>query len=284
MEYKVTSLSIPLPIADALGLTAPRISGSSPRQPTTQAVVNRQAESLVAPSKASLDLLPQELERIERATTQINPALACLERQRDSINDQRLLKQALSGYSVLGLWSRAVSWIKWGVRSAYYAPHERINQIEQSISENVSELKRITERVVVPALSDVREEFRGRSFIRDAQTPKALMMISVPSEKVGKVLSFDALRITIDARRPGAETIRELPKGDARIVLERTLSGKKQILEFAYRRPGKVDVYVNGERKGSMWNDDAAEVADAFMLGREIPLEKRARSTEYTVA
>lgn len=281
----MTSLSIPFPIAEALGLGVPKVVPiiKTPSHTAQVRVSEQLEEPLSIPKRAAFELLPQELERIERSTAHIAPALSCLERQRDSINDQRLLKQALGKYSVIGLWNRAISWIGWGVRTQSRSPTERINQVEQSISDSVGELKRITEHVVVPALSEVREEFRGRTFVRDDKTPKALLMVSVPSEKVGKSLSFDGLRITIDARRSDPNSVRELPRGDGRIVLERSVNGDKQEIEFAYKRPGKVDIYVNGQRRGSMWNDDAIDLAEAFIAGRAIPLVKRERSREYTV-
>jgi predicted DNA-binding transcriptional regulator len=280
----VTSLSIPFPITEALGLATTK--GAPPKMVSRDSRVSVEEQSgeiLTTPTRGTFELLPQELERIQLATVHIAPALSCLERQQDGINDQRLLKQALGKYSVLGLWNRALSWIGWAMRTPTYSPAERINQVERSISESIGELKRITEHVVVPALSEVREEFRGRTFVRDDKTPKALLMVSVPSEKLDKFLSFDALKITIDARRSDPNFVRELPRGDGRIVLERSVNGAKQQIELSYKRPGKVDVYVNGERRGSMWNDDALDLAEAFIAGRSIPLVKRGRSREYTV-
>ena len=281
----MTSLSVPFPIAEALGLGVPKVVPviKTPSHTAQVRVSEQLEEPLSIPKRAAFELLPQELEMIERSTAHIAPALSCLERQRDSINDQRLLKQALGKYSVIGLWNRAISWISWGVRTPNHSPTERINQVESSISDSVGELKRITENVVVSALSGIREEFRGRTFVRDDKTPKALLMVAVPSEKVDKFLSFDALKITIDVRRSDPSLIRELPRGDGRIVLERSINGSKQQIEFAYKKPGKVEVYVNGERRGSMWNDDALELTDAFIAGRSIPLVRRERSREYTV-
>ena len=281
----MTSLSVPFPIADALGLGVPKVVPviKTPSHTAQVRVSEQLEESLSIPKRTAFELLPQELEKIERSAAHIAPALSCLERQRDSINDQRLLKQALGKYSVIGLWNRAISWISWGVRTPNHSPTERINQVESSISDSVGELKRITENVVVSALSGIREEFRGRTFVRDDKTPKALLMVAVPSEKVDKFLSFDALKITIDVRRSDPSLIRELPRGDGRIVLERSINGSKQQIEFAYKKPGKVEVYVNGERRGSMWNDDALELTDAFIAGRSIPLVRRERSREYTV-
>lgn len=135
----------------------------------------------------------------------------------------------------------------------------------------------------MPSLAQLREEHRGRSFVRDADTPAALLLMSVPTEKVGKVCSFDSLRLTIDTRALGGQATCDLSRGEGRIVLERTINGAREQLELAYKRPGKVDVYVNGERRGSMWNDDAITVCDAFLAGRAIPLEKRKRSEHYTV-
>jgi len=108
-------------------------------------------------------------------------------------------------------------------------------------------------------------------------------LISLPSDKVGKIFSFDSLRLMIDTRVRNSSSKCDLSRGEGRVVLTRSMNGVREQLELAYKRPGKVDVYVDGERRGSSWNDDAFEVCEAFIAGRPIPLERRKRSEHYTI-
>jgi hypothetical protein len=283
--YTVSSLSIPYSTTD-LGFKLsfsgrPSSKELAPREVRTSPQAK---EELVAPRVGGLELLPAEVQDIQRRSAQVTGALASLERQHEAIQDQRFSRLALASYAVIGLWNRATSWLRLGAAQAASTPNERATKLERAISDNVSELKRLTERVVVPALTSIREEYRGRTFTRDADTSKALLLVSVPTEKVGKMLSFDSLRISVDARAIGSKATCDISRGEGRIVLQRTgNNGEREQLEFSYKRPGKVDVYLNGQRRGSMWNDDALDLCDAFQAGRAIPLEKRMRSTEYTV-
>lgn len=283
--YTVSSLSIPYSVTDfGFKLSLP---GRSPTQKSAPKEVRSSPqlkEQLVLPRASSLELLPAEVQDIQRRSAVVTGAIASLDRQHEAIQDQRLSRLALASYVVVGVWNRATSWLRFGAANAASTPTERATKFERAISDNVSELKRITERVVVPALTSIREEYRGRTFTRDTDTPKALLMVSVPTEKVDKMLSFDSLRISVDTRAIGSKATCDISRGEGRIVLERKGSdGAVEQLEFSYKRPGKVDVYLNGHRRGSMWNDDALELSDAFLAGRAIPLEKRQRSTEYTV-
>lgn len=261
-----------------------------PRRPSATEPTNslRATRELVAPPGFHRDLLPTELADIQRQAARVEPALAALERQHNAIEDLRLTLRVVarsfaSGFVVSGLWTRTTAWLRWGMGESRHLSARRAEQIDRAISAKVADLKRITERVVMPSIAVIREEYRGRTFTRDANTPKALLHVSVPEEKVGTIVSFDSFRLTVDTRSSGSNATCDLSRGEGRIVLERIKNGVREQLEFSYKRPGKVDVYVNGERRGAMWNDDALTVADAFAAGRSIPLEKRTRSERYVV-
>lgn len=238
---------------------------------------------LIAPKLDVRDLLPAEVRDIKRRLKDVTSAIDSLERQRDVVQDARLSLRALTAFVVVGVWNRTTSWLRWGVSESSATAHQQALELDRDISEKVGQIKRITERVVMSAAASVRDEYRGRTFTRDADTPKELLLISVPAEKVGKVLSFDSLRMTIDTRALGAKAKCDISRGEGRIILERVKDGVIEQLEFSYKRAGKVDVYLNGERRGSMWNDDALDLSDAFVAGRAIPLEKRKKSEQYTV-
>lgn len=283
--YTVSSLSIPYSVTDfGFKLSLPgRLSAQESVRKEVRSSPQLK-EELVLPRTSSYELLPSEMQDIQRRSAVVKGAIASLERQHEAIQDQRLSRLALASYIVVGLWSRATSWLRFGAANAASTPRERATNLERAISDSVSEVKRITEHVVVPALTSIREEYRGRTFTRDEDTPKALLMVSVPTEKIGKMLSFGSLRISVDTRAIGSKATCDISRGEGRIVLERKGDdGTVEQLEFSYKRPGKVDVYLNGHRRGSMWNDDALELSDAFLAGRAIPLEKRQRSTEYTI-
>ncbi len=251
--------------------------------PEARSVPQPVKEELVAPSLDRRDLLPSEVLDIKRRLQGVASAIDSLERQRDTLHDIRLSLRALTSFVVAGLWNHSTSWLRWGVSPATSKTARQAASLDQAVSDKVSQIKRITERVVTPTLAPIRDEYRGRTFTRDAETPKELLLISVPSEKAGKVLSFDSLRITIDTRAIGSKARCDISRGDGRIVLERVRDGVREQLEFSYKRAGKVDVYLNGERRGSMWNDDVLNLADAFLADRAIPLERRKKSEHYTV-
>jgi hypothetical protein len=238
---------------------------------------------LVAPKLGVRDLLLTEAYEIRHRLKDVSSAINSLERQRDAVEDMRLSLRALTAFVVVGVWNRTTSWLRWSSSEASATAQKRAIALDRDISEKVGQIKRITERVVMSAAAPIREDFRGRTFTKDADTPKELLLISVPTEKAGKILSFDSLRMTIDTRALGAKTKCDISRGEGRIILERVKDGMIEQLELAFKRAGKVDVYVNGERRGSMWNDDALDLSDAFVAGRAIPLEKRKKSDQYTV-
>jgi hypothetical protein len=158
------------------------------------------------------------------------------------------------------------------------------NKLEQAISKGVSDRKRLVEKVIVPALRPIRTKYRGRSFSVTDKTPKALLYIAVPTEKVGKVVSFDSLKSSVASRF--SKCVARPPRGvddSGRIRLLRDNGNKKELLEFAYHSPGRVSIYVNGHKVGKMWTDDAFKTAKAFTDGKSLNFKKRKTSENYTI-
>jgi hypothetical protein len=258
---------------------------------SAEPTARRRSPKLVQPSQGndtlssrSIGMLQaSDLAVIRERTKGVEPALKTASRIYDSVQDLRVRMRAYQHIRKYGVWSYVVATVRgFGDRSARHANAPK-QELEQSISKDLAELKKVVERVIVPSLSGVRELFRGRTFEKNAETPKALLLISVPTEKVGKILSFDALRVATYARVQGSSLARSVESGDGRILLVRTINGRKECLEFAYRRPGKVDLFVDGKRHGSMWTDDAFKVVRAFSRGQDMSFKKQKRFADYTV-
>jgi hypothetical protein len=80
--------------------------------------------------------------------------------------------------------------------------------LQELLPDEVREIAHRT-RSITPALASLD---RLQVAIEDQRlyTPAALLLMSVPTEKVGKVCSFDSLRLTIDTRALGAQATCDL--------------------------------------------------------------------------
>lgn len=227
-------------------------------------------------------LQESDLVAIAEKARRLDGAMKTLERIDTGIGDYRVTHSAYRTFSVSGLWSQAVSFFRRGFGVLMPEPAVRKQILESEISQRVGELRRVVEKVIVPALADVRTTYRERTFTKNKDTPPALMLVSVPIEKVGKAVSFDVLRTAIGEKSETSAHIQGIDSGEARCIMVRGVGETKETLECAYHRPGKVVVYINGERQGTMWNDDALKLVSAFADNKPINL-KRKRFTEYAV-
>jgi hypothetical protein len=133
-------------------------------------------------------------------------------------------------------------------------------------------------RWITPALNELAKRFEGKVFKKTASTPRAILRASVPKGKENKDLSFSTLANEIRALPLKASPLRpQLVLEGNQILLCRTKNGITETLELAFRRPGKVDLYLNGSPKsmGNLWNDDALLAAKAFLSGKNFSLSKR---------
>lgn len=227
-------------------------------------------------------LRESDIVAIAEKTRRFDGALRTLDRIDTAVEDARVQHSAYRGFSVVGLWSQAVSFFRrgFGVRAAEPAVRKQI--LESEISQRVGEVRRVVEKVIMPDLADVRTTYRERTFTKTKDTPPALLLVSVPVDKVGKAVSFGAFQATVKEKAEASAALSESDGGEARCILSRVRDDIRETLECAYHRPGKVVVYLNGERQGTMWNDDALKLVSAFADNKAIKL-KRARFEEYAV-
>jgi hypothetical protein len=240
------------------------------------------AQGRLTPQGAAC-LKGSELEVIRARTESLQPAIETAKRTYRSVRGLREEVGAYRDERGGGVWGSLLSTICGAptIGLGYIDSQKRI--IEQKISLELADLKRVVERVLFPSLQDLRDLFRGKTFEKTAETPKALLLVSIPTEKVGKILSFDEFRAATQIRVRKNSGIKTVDGGDGRIILIRTIAGQEECLEFSYRRPGKVDIYLDGKRQGGMWTDDAYAVVRAFSRGQELTFKKQKRFTEYTV-
>lgn len=164
------------------------------------------------------------------------------------------------------------------------------SSLEKQLAENITQIKLFTEKAIQPKVDSIRRAFEGKTFVRTKNTPEALVLAGVPSEKVGKIPSHGALITSVrthveKAQKPNIK-ITDLHQDERITLSRRNKDGEVETLRISYRRPGKVDIELsgpNGMSVGSFWNDDAQKLAKAFTAGFGITI-KPAQFKKYTVA
>lgn len=227
------------------------------------------AATSLAPSRAqtSNQLTNSDLEVIAHAAQTVDRALGILKKMSTTIEN---LREMLTAH--------------FSPKKGSFAASTIGTELSKQVSNKLNERKLMVENNITSALNPLRERYRGRTFEKKADTPKALLYIAVPSHKVGRVVAFDTLRETLRSNLKQNFLKPPLGAGDkARICLGRKNGGKKELLELCYDRPGRVSVYVNGRRIGKMWTDDAQKVAKAFADGKEMRFRKAKPVTNYTI-
>lgn len=221
----------------------------------------------------------QELESIAERVQSVGPALRIIQTTMREIEGLRIRLQSF--------FSPARKTFP-GRRSFNQNPNTGTvsdpNALEQHISGGLTEQKRVVENVIVPQLNNIRNEYRGRTFVKTKDTPEALMYVSVPSHKIGNVVSFDVLREVMRSKYPKQFVAPPRKVSDeGRIRLTRKSGNRTELLELAYERPGRVGVYIDGKRIGKMWSDDAQKTAQAFVDGRAMKFRRPAKPVSYTI-
>lgn len=224
-------------------------------------------------------LSPQELQAIADRAQSVSPALRVIQTAMNEIDGLRIRLQSFFSRQIKTFPGRR----SFNQNSNAVGVSDP-NTLEQHISASMTEQKRVVEKVIVPQLNVIRNEYRGRTFVKTKDTPEALMYVSVPSHKLGAIVSFDVLRESIRASYP-KQFVRPPRKvsDEGRIRLIRKSGNKTELLELAYERPGRVSVYVDGKRIGKMWTDDAQKTAEAFIKGKEMKFRRPSKPASYTI-
>jgi hypothetical protein len=248
---------------------------------------NSRAAGLKGDSKA---LSPEQLSKIASYGSALRIPLKSLEDLRATNLELRERLADLTNTPPPTFFARCASWV-----SALFGANRQDDQtlrtkIEAELAQNITQIKLFTEKVIQPKVDTIRRQFEGKTFVRTKDTPEALVLAGVPTEKIGKIPSHGALISSVKthvekANKPNIK-ISDLHAEERITLSRRNKDGEIETLRISYRRPGKVDVELNGPnglRVGSFWNDDAQKLAKAFTAGFGITI-KPAKFKNYTVA
>ncbi|MEY4669858.1 MAG: hypothetical protein RL518_2557, partial [Pseudomonadota bacterium] len=189
---------------------------------------------------------------------------------------------------IKGVFARCTAWLTSALKPKDMLSATR-EQLEKQLSDNVKQIRRFTEKVVQPKVDVIRRKYEGKTFERTEDTPRLLVLASVPTEKVGKIPSHASLFSTIighveSGRLLGVKVVAR--DGDNSITItRRNKDNEEETIRLSYRRPGKVDAEIigaDGTMGGPFWNDDALKLVLAFSTGRNLSV-KPAKFKSYTV-
>ncbi len=248
---------------------------------------------LTPPSKPrrSREGLPLDAQDLARIKSDLTPArnglrerghldpLATLDYLRSAVaNARRLLR-----HEELGSLALAWSVTQKAYRSLFgtqgFSKQPTRAAIEGVIDTSLSALRKHHQGELRPLVDTVRTQYSGRTFIPDNDTPELLKLAAVPVSKVGRVISMKTLAAGVSAaldRLPASISHVTKDIGPERIKIAR-LNERQEIecLELSFLRPGKVDIILNGQMVGNLWNDDALKAAEMFAKGRGFTIRPR---------
>jgi hypothetical protein len=171
------------------------------------------------------------------------------------------------------------------IRTGFGFLDSPVTQAQDQLSSRLEQLRQYSDTFIKPVTEEIQRRFHGRTFIRTEKTPRALVLASVPTELAHLNHDFDKLKGDIDQlvlRSRGAIKLQQ-GLGTARIAITRTgRDGKEEVIEFAFRREGKVTVYLNHVELGAAWTGSAIAFARRFASGGDVTVHSR-RYSEYVV-
>jgi hypothetical protein len=251
--------------------------GSLHRQAPITAATKPFLNGLLQPPRvAALVKIYQQI-RVNYGTAQAGSRIAELTARQDDARAVRGALQALDSTPSKGVLGGFLQAVKSGFGLFSSTPRARL---EAELSTTVDKLKEFCTQVIDPMVQEIQQQHAGLKFTRTAETPRALVLASVPTAKVGKVLSFDDFARGM-INLPQGVQVREVSDGRVQ-VLRAKPKGKPDVLEFSFRRPGKVDVVLNGQLLGAAWTDDALKMAQRFAVRGDIKVATKVY-TDYTV-
>jgi|GEM_PF-3626657 len=176
---------------------------------------------------------------------------------------------------VQGRWAQCVSFIA-SVFQAKKASFSSLAEFDQKqILRNVERLQQLF-KSVESTTREIQTKYQGYTFTRDENTPRALVLAAIPTEKVGTLPNHLKLMANVDnfVRHQGVRCrLEKHTMGRYLKITRMDKNGDTETLEICYRRPGKVDVMIrnkNGATFKSVWNDDAEKLAKGFAKGKTV--------------
>jgi len=245
------------------------------------------ARRLASASVSSLT--DEEYKKIQAYGSQLKIPLKSLDALRETNVAIREQIAAFSHVEPVSFLGRCAAWF-----SSRFGPKDALTpsleQLEKELAENIRQIRYFTERVIQPRINQIRREYEGRTFDRTKDTPRALVLAGVPTEKVGKTIPahkalFEAIAFGIKSTEQSNVAIVSRDGDNSIMITRRNKDGEEETLRLSYRRPGKVDAEIvgpDGLRGGSFWNDDALDLANVFIAGKNFSV-KPAKFKNYTV-
>ena len=235
-----------------------------------------------------MPLSQEDYKKIESFGSQLKIPLKSLEDMRRTNAELREQIAALSYEEPKGFFARCAAWL-----SAKFGPKDTLaptrEQLEKQLSDNLKQIRRFTEKVIQPKVNAIRTKYEGKTFDRTKDTPRPLVLASVPTEKVGKIPTHEALFAAIERfahskEQPAFKIVAR--DGDNSITISRlNKDNMEETIRLSYRRPGKVDAEIVGPydvQSGAFWNDDALKLVRAFTAGHNLSV-KPAKFKNYTI-
>jgi hypothetical protein len=239
-------------------------------------------------SSTDVRLTPEEHRTIKNSSSQLRIPLERLKQLTD--RNAKLREQLVERFfdDPKGLFARCATWFAGRFISKGNLPSTR-EQLEKDLSDNIKSIRSVTKNFLQPSIDKLRKEYEGKTFVRTKDTPRPLVLASVPSQKVGKIPSHAALfeAIAHFAQKTDQPSFKVVSRDDDNsiTITRRNQDGYEETIRLSYRREGKVNAEIigpYGSQSGGFWNDDAFKLINAFAKGRPMIL-RPAHYKEYTV-
>ncbi len=252
-----------------------QIPGVSQNAPTAEHAVSRAAKPRAEA------LTPRELKAIERLDRQ---AFGAVSDYRSKRAEHYELRQGITTTTAHS-----------GLLGIFSSEKNQRKHIEKALSASLEGLREYFQKNVQPWLRQVWTSYSGKTFTVPVggRVPTILKLASLPTEKVGKVISVEYLKSRIEQleSRKGSCNFRvSKHSGPLAITMTRKVGdGPSATLRFEQRRPGVVNVYLNDKRmvyqgkNVSLYTDDALKLADQFSRGAKSMKVRQGGFTEYVI-
>jgi hypothetical protein len=244
--------------------------------------VSTEAPSVPQAAKSRAEALTQkEWKAIERLDRQAFGAVADYRsKQAEHYDLRQTITTTAARPGLLGIFSNEKSQRK---------------HIERALSASLEGLREYFQKNVQPWLRQVWSSYSGKTFTvsQGTRIPTILKLASLPTEKVGKVISVDYLKSRIEQLEGRSKSCNfrvAKHSGPLAITMTRKLGDSAPAtLRFEQRRPGVVNVYLNDKRmvyqgkNVSLYTDDALKLADQFSRGAKSMKVRQGGFTEYVI-
>lgn len=261
----------------------PAIEVSQRTSPATQ-VENKGTRVAVAPRTSIRPTVEvqgfsrDEMGRIKQASNALEVLYAAQTSLRSGLSRLYAELATFNPFPAPELFSRMGQWIGSGfglMQSAAAEESEQLESIQERISSKIHQVKQIHTQKIAGAEAQMRDEFRGRTFLADRETPRLLKQVSIP---VGNThVPYENLQQTLKAELGvGGNRIKvSCPSEERTIIYRKRSDNSWESLELSWRQPGKVDIIRNGIKEAHLFNEDALKAARFFAEGRRVSFKEK---------